>query len=442
MNVGEVSNAQARRDQAAIERRDREWWASVRDVVNVLGTKQEQDAVKNRSKLDFSERRKLEAELRKKYGEHLTSTGYKLFKDKGELSELTPQEWDLHKDSALTADLSLQKPAKWLMGQIAGHLSGAKLYLGAGSTWSNSKAAGDKLSPNYPQYRTVTVGTSWRVPITLKDPSLGKNGVTFQLLLGNFRYWDGSNVRFIGFWESTKYLSGAPELGVEPLKDYVTKGAVDRLPMVPKAVKPLTKYLQGFLEKARAAAQPKPRTPAKPKAVVDSAEAEKLRILDQLAVKVKGWPEGLAHVEKVRADYKKGRNPKPDDLKKIRNFLYKNRMRGEADHFRKAAARVAELYLQAARRSRKPSPVNPKKEKSNTIKIEPGKGRDPSSRDLAEGRVNIRKGPHANKPQRGRGQKGKGKAQRHPKHKKDPRRSYMASIARVAYRRLTGDSDV
>jgi len=85
------------------------------------------------------------------------------------------------------------------------------------------------------------------------------------------------------------------------------------------------------------------------------------------------------------------------------------------------AERLADQYL-AARKSRKPSePVQPKKEESRSFTVQPDRGRDDAARDLAEGRVNIRKGPHANKPMRGKGEKGKGKAQRHPKHKQDLR---------------------
>lgn len=80
-------------------------------------------------------------------------------------------------------------------------------------------------------------------------------------------------------------------------------------------------------------------TPVKP--VMDSTEDEKLVILRTLADKVKDWPEGLTHVEKVIGDYESGRKLSPDDLKKIRNYLYKNRMRDEANHFRQAGVRVA-----------------------------------------------------------------------------------------------------
>ena len=77
------------------------------------------------------------------------------------------------------------------------------------------------------------------------------------------------------------------------------------------------------------------------KPVEDSGEDQKIQILETLADKVKGWPEGLALVEKVIAEYKGGKKPSPDDLKAIRNYLYKNRMRDEANHFRKAGDKEA-----------------------------------------------------------------------------------------------------
>jgi hypothetical protein len=82
------------------------------------------------------------------------------------------------------------------------------------------------------------------------------------------------------------------------------------------------------------------RAPSKPKTVVDSAVAEKIDILNQLAAKVSGWPEGLAHVQAMIDTYEAGNNPSPDDLKKLRNYLYRNRMRGEADHFRQATGQT------------------------------------------------------------------------------------------------------
>jgi|APSaa5957512622_1039677.scaffolds.fasta_scaffold02508_3 hypothetical protein len=76
--------------------------------------------------------------------------------------------------------------------------------------------------------------------------------------------------------------------------------------------------------------------PKAEKTVVDSATAEKMGILDTLAGKMSDWPEGLAHVEALKKTYEAGSNPSPDDLKKLRNMLYRNRMRDEANHFRQA----------------------------------------------------------------------------------------------------------
>ena len=90
-------------------------------------------------------------------------------------------------------------------------------------------------------------------------------------------------------------------------------------------------------------------------------------------------------------------------------------------------------------RKKKPSqPVQPKKDPNAPLRMPPRKQRSDPARDLAEGLVNIRPGPHLNKPQRGQGQKGQGKSQRHPKHRQDMR---QASASRVANRFLNRGED-
>ena len=63
----------------------------------------------------------------------------------------------------------------------------------------------------------------------------------------------------------------------------------------------------------------------------------------------------------------------------------------------------------------------------------PLKSRDDAARDLAEGNVNIRRGPHKNKPQRGKG-KGKGKPGRHPKHKQKLASSLVGRVVRDMFK--------
>jgi hypothetical protein len=87
---------------------------------------------------------------------------------------------------------------------------------------------------------------------------------------------------------------------------------------------------------------PKPKTAPKPKAdktVVDSDTETKLKVLDELGRKVRNWPEGATHVQTLMDIYESGDNPSSDQLKKLRNILYRNRMRSEADMFRKATTR-------------------------------------------------------------------------------------------------------
>ena len=80
---------------------------------------------------------------------------------------------------------------------------------------------------------------------------------------------------------------------------------------------------------------PRVKKPPAVKVVVDSAIAEKLRILKDLATKVTGADQALIH--RAIGTYEKGSKPSDDDLKAIRNKLYQNRMKSEADHFRMAS---------------------------------------------------------------------------------------------------------
>jgi hypothetical protein len=79
---------------------------------------------------------------------------------------------------------------------------------------------------------------------------------------------------------------------------------------------------------------------------------------------------------------------------------------------------IADRYLAAKRQKSKTHEVRDKKDPNAPLKGKSLKQRSDAARDLAEGRVNIRPGPHLNKGQRGQGGKGKGKGQRHRKHKK------------------------
>jgi len=84
--------------------------------------------------------------------------------------------------------------------------------------------------------------------------------------------------------------------------------------------------------------------------------------------------------------------------------------------------------LRSAKKRNRTEEVREKKDRNAPLKGKALKQRDEASRALAEGNVNIRRGPHKNKPQRGKGTKGKGKGQRHQKHKKP----LVASAPRVA----------
>lgn len=100
----------------------------------------------------------------------------------------------------------------------------------------------------------------------------------------------------------------------------------------------------GEFDRLRPRSTPLPATPSTPEApaapagktVVESPVEDKIRILDTLARRLHSSPD-VAVVEKVKAIYSGGGKQDPDDLKKIRNLLYRSSMRPDADHFRMAS---------------------------------------------------------------------------------------------------------
>jgi len=81
---------------------------------------------------------------------------------------------------------------------------------------------------------------------------------------------------------------------------------------------------------------PPPPPPRHQKTVLDSALAEKFRILDNLISD--GFPEARDAAQAVKDAYESGGKPTDNQLKHLRNMMYRSRMRAEADHFRVASA--------------------------------------------------------------------------------------------------------
>jgi hypothetical protein len=116
------------------------------------------------------------------------------------------------------------------------------------------------------------------------------------------------------------------------------------------------------------------------------------------------------------------------ELGRMQAQLTRDRLHHQVEGLSRQAENIAEQHLSS--RKRKPThEVREKKDPNAPLRAPRRKTRDEAARDLAEGRVNIRRGPHANKPQRGTGAKGKGKAQRHPKHRRDLRQQQASRIA-------------
>lgn len=94
------------------------------------------------------------------------------------------------------------------------------------------------------------------------------------------------------------------------------------------------------------------KAPPAPKTVVDSALSEKFAILDQLISN--GFPQAQAAAKAVKDAYQAGGKPSEDQLKALRNMMYRSRMKAEADQFRVASfgpspSRVARLFTQRPR---------------------------------------------------------------------------------------------
>lgn len=93
------------------------------------------------------------------------------------------------------------------------------------------------------------------------------------------------------------------------------------------------------------------KAPPAPKNVVESALSEKFAILDQLIAN--GFPQAQAAAREVKDAYQAGRKPSEDQLKALRNMMYRSKMRAEADQFRVASfepspSRVVRLFVRSS----------------------------------------------------------------------------------------------
>lgn len=88
--------------------------------------------------------------------------------------------------------------------------------------------------------------------------------------------------------------------------------------------------------RAKAQAEEEARLQRQRKTVVDSALSEKFAILDQLIAG--GFPQARDIAREVKSVYEAGGKPTEDQLKALRNMMYRSRMRSEADQFRVASS--------------------------------------------------------------------------------------------------------
>jgi len=148
---------------------------------------------------------------------------------------------------------------------------------------------------------------------------------------------------------------------------------------------------------------PNVRIPSAPvvKTVVDAEAVEKIQILTDLSGKIQD-----STIAQVLEAYTAGAKPTEDQLKKIRNLLYRSRMAPEADKFRVASVqRVVAMHL-----AKSPSQVVAPKDRNRETYKDPTKNRDRGAIGLIE-RGGAGAGKHKNKQDFDRGHS------RAPKHK-------------------------
>jgi hypothetical protein len=138
-------------------------------------------------------------------------------------------------------------------------------------------------------------------------------------------------------WSYMEWSSDDPDQAMR-YNNAIVMAAVDKNPEA------LFRIAEEWYEKHQKA--PKNETHKPIKHVVDSATKEKLAILDELEPKIQNWPDAERAIKALRAAYEAGTPADDEDLKRVRNALYKSGMRPQADHFRMAMQiRVAERYL-------------------------------------------------------------------------------------------------
>lgn len=202
-------------------------------------------------------------------------------------------------------------------------------------------------------------------------------------------------------WDGSRPASPSPEVSLEGVK--ITSDHMAWIDVFRKNVPPSIQRYEPMAKNWKPYVPP-PGEKAHPvqvvKTVVDSALAEKFAILDALAVR--GDAAARASADEVRAVYESGGKPTEDQLKRLRNMLYRSRMRDEANHFRTASVDLM---------AKKPTPVQPKKDDSHVTGKGPAR-RNPVVQQMIE-RGSAGAGKHHNREddvERGRSRK--------PKHKK------------------------
>jgi len=467
MNHGVESDWQARQDQIAYERENREKRKRALEVIRAIGTPEEVQWAEGNTQGDLYYGHHLYAdkaaqelyhekwkELHEKYAKfYNTASAFKMWKNRDAIAALPADVQERLKEAENAANAIyntapqdvLKNPVSYLfktMQRAEPSLSGKFTFQHPKVDQIFKAQGGGGDFSEYPPME-VTIGASYDVKIFLNDPAFGRSGKKgFTLQMVNLRLYDVGVVRVVGLWEGAETSSsfGAPLFGGRLRDSSPTETqarAIDTLPeAAPKLAKIFAEQLhaaqevirlkelekQQALEKKqererarseREQARPAPREEEAPRApasrsVVQAENREKIEALENALRRMGSNPEGQAHVRALIAIYEAGRNPTDDELKKLRNLLYRVGMRPQADMFRMASLSLEDYRM--ALTAKAPQKVGPGKKDPNKMTVQGPAHRNPVVQGLIE-RGTGGAGKHKNPQDFARGHA------RAPKHK-------------------------
>jgi hypothetical protein len=468
MNHGVESNWQARQDQMAHERENREKRKRALEVIRGVGTPEEVQWAEGNTQGDlyyghhlYEDKAAQELyrekwkELHEKYAKfYNTESVFKLWKNRDAIAALPEDVQKKIQDAERNSNLTLTTPPQELikgpinylfrkMVQDEPSLSGKFTYQYPTLKEIFKAQGGQGDFTEYPPME-LTLGAEYDVKVFLNDPAFGRIGKKgYSICFANFRLYEPSELRVIGLWlgaEKTSSSYGDPVVGRKIRGNSLSETYVKTIDTLEEAAKKFAKFFASELhvvqeelrlkelekqqaleqkqERERARAQKEqarsapreeeaPRAPA-PRSVVQAENREKIETLENALRRMNSNPEGQAHVRALIAIYERGGNPTDDELKKLRNLLYRAGMRPQADMFRMASLSIEDYQMSLTAKA--PQQVGPGKKDPNRMTVQGPANRNPVVQGLIE-RGTSGAGKHKNQQDFARGHA------RAPKHK-------------------------